>query len=113
MANFVDPAILVGFSQNSRHAMLFWETKDISLRLSYYERSEYFKDFRQGPLRYAGDQGFLNFSASYDLNKNWELRFQGLNLLDEPNVMSRPLRNQVAQSDYSGARYFVGVRGRF
>mgnify|MGYP001165197136 FL=1 len=113
MANFVDPANLVGFSEDSMHAMLFWETKDISLKLSYYERSEYFKDFRQGPLRYVGDQGFLNFSASYDLNKNWELRFQGLNLLDEPNVMNRPLYNQVAQSDYSGARYFVGVRGRF
>lgn len=113
MRDFVPPANIIGFSDRSMNASVFWENEVISIRLAYKERTEYFKDYRQGALRYVGDQGFLDFSASYKINKQWRVRLSGLNLLDEPNVMYRPLANQVAEANYSGSRFFLSVQGKF
>ena len=113
MRNFVDPANIIGFSDHSLNGEISWENKDVSLRLAYKERTDYFKDYRQGALRYVSDQGFLDFQATYKIDKTWQLRFQALNLMDEPNIMNRPLKNQVAEANYSGTRLFFGVKGRF
>lgn len=113
MRNFVDPANIIGFSDHSLNGEISWENKDVSLRLAYKERTDYFKDYRQGALRYVSDQGFLSFQATYKIDKTWQLRFQALNLRDEPNIMNRPLKNQVAEANYSGTRLFFGVKGRF
>jgi len=40
-------------------------------------------------------------------------RVQALNLTDEPNLFFRPTRGNLAGADYSGRRYFAGVRARF
>lgn len=44
---------------------------------------------------------------------NVQLGFQILNILDEPNIFYRPTPESLAQADYSGRRYVLGLRARF
>lgn len=113
LANYVQPANIPGYSKHSLNGTVFFETGPFSARLAYKWRSDYFKPFRNDANRYTEDQGFLDFSASMDLMDGVQMRFQALNILDEPNVFYRPTPDSLAQTDYSGARYFIGLRGRF
>ncbi len=113
LADFIEPANIPGYSRHSANATVFYESGPFNARLAYKWRSEYFRPFRTTSNRFAGDQGFLDFSTSYDLTDNLEVRFQVLNILDEPNLLYRPTRDSLAQSDFSGTRYFLGLRGRF
>ncbi|MEO1245218.1 MAG: TonB-dependent receptor [Pseudomonadota bacterium] len=113
LADFTTPANIPGYSRNTGNVTLFWENDFASLRLAYKARSSYFKPFRANANRFTDSQDFLDFSASFDLTDILELRFQALNLLDEPNVFFRPTGDSLAQADYSGRRIFLGLRARF
>ncbi|RIV85817.1 TonB-dependent receptor [Aurantiacibacter zhengii] len=113
LAVFIEDANIPGYSRHTANATVFYETGPFNARLAYKWRSQYFKPFRTTSNRFADEQGFLDFSTSYDITRNVEVRFQVLNILDEPNLMYRPTRDSLAQSDFSGRRYFVGLRGRF
>ena len=113
LANYVQPANIPGYSKHSLNGTVFFETGPFSARLAYKWRSDYFKPFRSDANRYTEDQGFLDFSASIDLMEGVQLRLQALNILDEPNIFYRPTPDSLAETDYSGARYFIGLRGRF
>ena len=113
LAVFIEDANIPGYSRHSLNSTVFYETGPFNVRLAYKWRSRYFKPFRTTSNRFAGDQGFLDFSTSYDISDNVELRFQILNLLDEPNLLYRPTRDSLAEADFSGRRFFLGLRGRF
>ncbi|PCI46618.1 MAG: hypothetical protein COB49_08195 [Alphaproteobacteria bacterium] len=113
LADFTEPANIPGYSKHSGNVTAFWENNWASLRIAYKIRSSYFKPFRTSANRFTRAQGFLDFSASFDLTEVLQLRVQGLNLLDEPNIFYRPTRDSLAQADYSGRRFFVGLRARF
>ncbi len=113
LADFTEPANIPGYSKHTANATVFYETGPFNARLAYKWRSRYFKPFRSSSNRFTDEQGFLDFSTSYDILDNVEVRFQILNILDEPNLMYRPTIDSLAQSDFSGRRYFLGLRGRF
>ncbi|MGB3167597.1 MAG: TonB-dependent receptor [Alteraurantiacibacter sp.] len=113
LAVFIEDANIPGYSRHTLNGTVFYETGPFNARLAYKWRSRYFKPFRTTSNRFADEQGFLDFSTSYDLSDNVEVRFQVLNILDEPNLLYRPTRDSLAQSDFSGTRYFLGLRGRF
>ncbi|MGB3723523.1 MAG: TonB-dependent receptor [Pacificimonas sp.] len=113
IADFTEPANIPGYSKHTGNATVFWENDRITLRAAYKYRSRYFKPFRVSQNRYTKAQDFVDLSASFDINKNLEVRAQVLNLFDEPNIFYRPTRDSLAQTDYSGRRYFLGLRGRF
>ena len=113
IADFTDPANISGYSKHSGNATVFWEDDDVSVRLAYKARSQYYKPFRVSQLRFTEAQDFLDASMSYDITDNLEVRAQALNLTNEPNIFYRPVRDSLAQADYSGRRYFVGLRARF
>lgn len=113
LADFIEPANIPGYSKHSANATVFYETGPFTARVAYKWRSDYFKPFRNTSNRFAGDQGFLDASASMDLMEGVQLRFQVLNILNEPNLLYRPTRDSLAEADYSGTRYFIGLRGRF
>lgn len=113
IADLTAPANIPGYSKHTANATVFYETDNFNMRLAYKVRSDYFKPFRNDQNRFTAAQGFLDFSAAYDLTNNVQLRVQALNLLDEPNVFYRPTGDSLAQADYSGRRFFVGLRGRF
>jgi len=113
IAPFTEPANIPGYSTHTGNITGFWENDDLTLRVAYKGRSPYFKPFRNGQNRFTNSQEFLDASASYDVTKNIQLRVQALNLTDEPNLFFRPTRGNLAGADYSGRRYFAGVRARF
>ncbi len=113
LADVLDPGGIDGASQHTGNFVGFWENDKLTLRVAYKGRSTYLKNFRNGSNRFTSGQEFVDFSASYDLTDNIQLRLQGLNLFDEPNVFSRPVPDSLAQADYSGRRLFAGVRARF
>lgn len=113
LEDFTEPANLPGYSERSANATVYWEKNRWNVRLAYKYRSTYFKPFRQDPNRFVGSQDFLDMSVFYNLNEHFQFRFQALNLTDEPNVMYRPTRDSLAQADYSGRKYFIGVRFRY
>lgn len=113
LRNFTTPANISGYSKHTGNVTVFWENDDFNMRLAYRARSSYFKPFRVSALRFTGAQDFLDASAAYDITDNLQIRVQALNLTDEPNLFFRPVADSVAQADFSGRRYFVGLRARF
>lgn len=113
LANFTEPANIPGYSKHTGNMTVFWENDDFNIRLAYRARSSTFQPFRVSALRFTGFQDFVDAAMSYDITDNLELRIQALNLTDEPNVFFRPVRDSLAQTNYSGRRYFFGLRARF
>ncbi|ANY20219.1 TonB dependent receptor [Tsuneonella dongtanensis] len=113
LANFVAPATFVGLSKHTLSAEGYYEKGPLALRLIYKYRSPYFKPFQLAANRYSSEQKSLDASASIDLTKNVELRFQALNLTNEDYILSRPTLDSVSEVSSSGRRYYAGVKLRF
>ncbi|EWH10503.1 hypothetical protein DS2_07713 [Catenovulum agarivorans DS-2] len=109
------PANLAGLSKHNFTNQFYWENDDISVRLSYKYRSEYLKPFGNNLAqtnRIVDDTKSVDLSASYKINKNFKLKFQALNLTNEPYVEQRVVSEAYNRIEYSGTRYFVGVQYR-
>ena len=113
----VPDANLFGFSSNVASASLYWEGDDLSLRVLYKYRSKYFQPnnlpFPTRSHRYVQDSEYLDFAAKYKITGNVSVSLKALNLLNEPQVMTRG--NDTTVSDYSrsGAKFYVGVKATF
>jgi TonB-dependent receptor len=113
VAPLTEPANIPGYSEHTGNITGYWENDDITIRVAYKGRTPYFKPFRTSQNRFTNSQEFIDFSASYDVTDNLQVRFSALNLTDEPNLFFRPTRDSLAQADYSGRRFFAGLRARF
>ncbi|WP_210431757.1 hypothetical protein [Iodidimonas gelatinilytica] len=51
--------------------------------------------------------------VTYDLTDNIELKFEGLNLNNEPRKQFNPTRENLAEVNVYGPRLFAGVRVKF
>ena len=112
LADFIDPVGIPGLSSTPSSPCT---TKNIglSLRAVYKYRSDYFKPSGLTALRVADDAGYLDLSASYDLNKHVQLKLQAINIGKEHQVMYRPVDGSIAESSYFGTSYFFGVRFKY
>jgi TonB-dependent receptor len=113
MRNFTDPANVVGLSKRSGSATVYWEKYGASIRAAYKFRSGYFKPSGLTANRFVDDNGYMDVSASYDLNKNVQVKFQALNALGDRQIMWRPVEGSVAETSYFGTSYMFGVRLRY
>lgn len=113
LADFTTPANISGFSRHTANANLFYEKGPVSLRLAYRYRSEFFRPFRSDSNRFNEGNGFLDFSASFNILKDVQFRIQALNLTDEPIIQNRPTNDSRSEASFSGRRYFAGLRLRF
>ena len=113
----VPDANLFGFSKNVASASAYWEGDKLSLRLLYKYRSKYFQPnnlpFPTRSHRYVQDSDYLDFNIKYKVSSNVSVSLKALNLLDEPQVMTRG--NDTTVSDYSrsGAKFYLGVKAKF
>ncbi|MGO1072194.1 TonB-dependent receptor [Lysobacter sp. CA199] len=113
LADFTDPVGIPGLSKHTGSATVYYERGGLSLRLIYKYRSDYFKPSGLTALRVADDAGYLDLSASYDLNAHVQLKFQAINIGNEHQVMYRPVDGSIAESSYFGTSYFLGVRFKY
>ena len=106
-------ANLPGFSKESYNAEVYWENYGFTTRLSYKYRSDYLKpfgsDFGQ-TNRFVDDTSSVDLSLAYRLTDNLQVKFQALNLTNEPYVEYRVAEDAFNRIEYSGTKYFVGLR---
>ncbi|WP_171022284.1 TonB-dependent receptor [Thalassotalea litorea] len=113
----VPDANLFGFSSDVASASVYWEQGPFSARVLYKYRSKYFQPnnlpFPTRTHRYVQDQDYLDFSARYKITSNVSVSLKALNLLDEPQVMTRGNDTTIADYSRSGAKFYLGVKAKF
>lgn len=110
----IPPANISGYSKHVLSAQAYYEIGPVSLQMLYNYRSKYFQDFVGGnsQLRYVGPSETVDFRASLDLMKGVSLRFEALNIFNEPKSTYMPVYGSSRQYHYYGAKYFIGIRAR-
>src|SRR3546814_8917786 len=93
---------------------LYYEIGPVSLPIFYNYRSKYCQDFVGGnsQLRFVGPSETVDFRASLDLMPGVSLRFEALNLFNEPKSTYMPVYGSSRQYHYYGSKYFIGLRAR-
>lgn len=77
---------LLGLSNDSYNATLYWENDVFGTRISWASRSDWLQSGpnRSGNLwQFADGTTYVDFAASYHVNDRLELTFQAINLTDE------------------------------
>ncbi|MGX9460976.1 TonB-dependent receptor [Shewanella sp. A14] len=130
---------LLNISKHTANTQLYWESEDVQLRLAYNWRDRYLDDqstkrvqtvgalgynvFNQNnPLAdnydptvgnsYREARGQFDFSVSWDINENFTVVANAVNLTGEPIVYTTELDSIWAYSE-ADRRYTLGVRAKF
>lgn len=113
LADYLEPVSIMGSSEWSGNAEVYWENEKVQLRLAYRGRSEFANRFRQSSNRIIAGQELVDFRSSYDLTDNIEVRFQVLNMFNEGRTSWRPVASSLTQYETNGRRLFLGARAKF
>lgn len=110
----IPAAGLSGYSKHVLSAQAYYEIGPVSLQAIYNYRSKYYQDFVGGnsQLRFVGPSETVDFRASMDLMPGVSLRFEALNLFNEPKATYMPVYGSSRQYHYYGSKYFIGLRAR-
>jgi len=111
IADYVDPANLIGLSKWTASGSVWFEKWGLSLRANLRYRSGYYKP-NGGTNREIRGGTYLNLSAQYDLTKNVQLKLQALNVTGTNDIMYKGGYDSIAEVSRSGTQYFFGVRVR-
>lgn len=112
----IPPANLFGLSKHVLSAQVYYEAGPFDFQGVYKYRSPYFQQFvgdSSGRLRFTDQADIFEARISVKLNKQLRLSLEGLNLFGEPRRDFRPTMDDLSQNLVYGARYFLGIRGRF
>ncbi|MEO0466406.1 MAG: TonB-dependent receptor [Pseudomonadota bacterium] len=111
----LDPGGLPGLSENTLSAQVFWGHGPFDASVTYKYRDEYFQPFVSDGtrLRFVGDVGVWEARASYNLNDNFRLSVEAINLGSEPKEQYAFTNDDLYEVNDYGPRIFFGVRGRF
>lgn len=110
----IPPANISGYSKHVLSAQAYYENGPFSLQGIYNYRSGYYQDFVGGnnQLRYVRDNDTFDLRASLQLNKAISLRFEALNIFNEPKITDMPVQGSIRQYHYYGSKYFFSIRAR-
>lgn len=111
----LSPGGLPGLSENTLSAQAFWGYGDFDMSVTYKYRDEYFQPFISDGtrLRFVGDVGVWEARASYNLNENFRLSVEAINLGSEPKKQFAFTPDDLYEVNDYGPRIFFGIRGRF
>lgn len=116
-AGIVPNANLFGFSKTVASASLYWEGDNTTVRLLWKHRSKYLQPnslpFPDRSHRYVQDASYIDMSAKYKVNSNVSLFLKGLNLTNEPQVMTRGNNTTIADYSRHGTKWEVGFKAKF
>lgn len=106
-----------GFSKNAYNLIAFYDKNGFQARLAYNWR-EAFLIQRQSAVgqslpNYADDYGQFDFSTSYDIDENFTVSAEIINLTDENILEYADVRSRVTLVQYSGRRYQLGITAKF
>ncbi len=102
---------------DSQNAVLFYEKGPIQARIAFNNREAFLQNVvnpRGGtePL-YTETYGQWDISGSYDINENFTVFFEGVNITNEETRRHGRFSNQLISLEDNGARYALGVRANF
>ncbi|MCM2679366.1 TonB-dependent receptor [Echinimonas agarilytica] len=107
---------LTGLS-DSANFVAFYDKDGIQVRAAYNWRDEFLAGI--GQLRVSNEPVFteaygqLDLNASYDINENLTVFFEGINVLEEEFRQHGRYDNQLVRAEQYGARYAIGIRGTY
>ncbi|MFA6114103.1 MAG: TonB-dependent receptor [Sphingomonas sp.] len=110
----IPPAGLSGYSKHVFSAQLFYELGPVSLQGIYRYRSRYYQAFTSDntQLRYVEGYNTFDVNLGFKLNKIADIRFQALNIFNEPRVEYMPVVGSTRNVEYYGSQYFLSLRVR-
>jgi TonB-dependent receptor len=96
----------------------YWENKELSVRLAYNWRSDYFlagqNSFTGFDDRQVKSRGQLDLAVNYKFNKNWSANFRAFNLTDELYEEFQSQNEMLPRlTAYDGRTYTASVTYRF
>ena len=111
----VAPGNVPGFSDNVFSGTLYGEWGGFGASIIYKYRSEYFQPYigNGTRLRYVGDVGVWEGRMSYEFTDNLRLSLEGINLFNEVKQTYAFTDDNFLERNVYGARYFLGLRGKF
>ncbi|MEP1445183.1 MAG: TonB-dependent receptor [Paraglaciecola sp.] len=106
-----------GFSQNAYNIIAFYDREGFQARLAYNWREAFLMQRQSevggGLPKHADDYGQIDFSTSYDINDNFTLNAEVINLTNENILEYADVRERVTKLQYAGRRFQVGVSAKF
>lgn len=106
-----------GFSQNAYNLIAFYDKDGFQARLAYNWREAFLiqrqSEVGGGLPKHADDYGQFDFSTSWDIDDNFTLKAEVINLTDENILEYADVRERVTRLQYSGRRFQVGVSASF
>lgn len=106
---------LVGLSDTANLSLIY-ENYGISARLAYNWRDEFLNATNVGGSRspeFTDSHGQLDANVTYNVNDNFQLLFEGINLNGEDTRQFRRKANMVSWAYELEPRYTFGLRYRF
>ncbi|WP_299596696.1 TonB-dependent receptor [uncultured Microbulbifer sp.] len=117
--NGADPAqtqfALLGLSDSANLAVIY-ENFGLSARLAYNWRDQFLADVNRGASNnpvYMDDFGQVDMNISYEVNDNFTVLFEGLNLTEESLQAFGRDKNQLWHAQELDARYLIGAQYKF
>ncbi len=108
---------LTGLSKRAYNATLYFDNSVFSARLAAAFRSDYLTTVpgRNGnDIEGTAETFNLDFSSSYNVNENFTLTLEALNLTDEvDDQWVDSTGNRLSYYHYQGRQYFLGARFKF
>lgn len=106
---------LVGLSDTANFTVIY-ENFGFSTRLAYNWRDDFLSQTNQGGSRsaqYTEAFAQLDFNLTYDINENFQVSFDGINLTGEDHREYRRLDGMTIWAYELAPRYAIGARYKF
>ena len=101
---------------DSQNIIGFYENDGFQARIAFNNRESFLQTLRNGDTgepEYVDTYGQWDVSASYDINENFTVVFEGINITDEYTSKRGRIASHFTEQVRSGTRYAVGVRASF
>jgi len=111
----IAPGGLPGLSKHTLSAQAYYQIGEFDMQVNYKYRDEYFQPFISDGtrLRFVGDVGVWEARASYNLNDNFRVSVEAINIFSEPKEQFAFVTDDRYEINDYGPRIFFGLRGRF
>lgn len=101
---------------DSQNLIVFYEQESWQARIAFNNREAFLRNVDNGfngePIN-TQTFGQWDVSASYDINENFTVFIEGINVTEEELVQTGRFDNQIYSIEDNGSRYAVGVRAKF
>ncbi|MFT6407048.1 MAG: TonB-dependent receptor [Arenicella sp.] len=125
-ATFVDSNVSIGADTttsfaleglgDSQNLVVFYENEKMQARIAYNNRDAFLRQIDNGfngePIN-TNEFGQVDISASYNINDTLTVFFEGTNVTEEELVQTGRFVNQTYNIEDNGARYAIGLRGKW